>query len=484
MISVARALIIGITSVAWLRAPARHERGDAMRSATVRAPHAAVALRQPPVLRNLSSRAGVVEVSITAAPARLQMLPGGPIVDVYAYNGSVPGPTLEAREGDSVIIHFRNQLPEPTTVHWHGVHLPADADGSPLYPIAPGASHVYRFRLVKGSAATYWYHPHPDRRSGFQVAMGLYGGIIVRAADDSLAARGIPDELLILSDNRFDSGGAISFPAPQSVEEIVDVENGREGNVLLVNGQVMPTISIHPGELQRWRIVNASAARVYRLSLSGQRLLQVGTDGGLVEHPVGRSEVMVANSERVEVLVRAPAAAGDTAVLLDLPYDRYMPQTRPADWKQSRPLLTLRTTDGPAVAPPDLPAVLRRIPAPDTTRVAVRRVIVMSQGLIDGKQMDMHRIDTRSRLGATEIWTIQNVVGMDHPFHLHGFHFQILDRDDGPELLRGWKDTGNVPKHSSMRILVHFDDYPGRWMYHCHILDHEDQGMMGILEVR
>ena len=484
MISVARALIIGIASVTWFGGPARAERGDAVRSTTVHGPPPAVTLKEPPVLRNLSSRPGVVEVSITAAPARLQLQPGGPTVAVYAYNGSVPGPTLETHEGDSVIIHFQNRLPEPTTVHWHGVHLPADADGSPLYPIAPGASYIYRFRLVKGSAATYWYHPHPDRRSGFQVAMGLYGGFIVHAADDPLAARGIPEKLLILSDNRFDSSGAIAFPLPHSVEEIVDVENGREGNALLVNGQAMPTISMRPGELQRWRIVNASAARIYRLSLPGQQLIQVGTDGGLVEQPVERPEVMVANSERVEVLVRAPAAAGDTAVLQDLPYDRYMPQTRPTDWTRSRPLLTLRTTDESAVAPPDLPSVLRRILAPDTTHVAARRVIVMSQGMIDGKQMDMHRVDTHSRLGATEIWTIQNVVGMDHPFHLHGFHFLILDRDEGREPVRGWKDTGNVPKHSSMRILVQFDDYPGRWMYHCHILDHEDQGMMGILEVR
>ncbi|HTI63847.1 MAG TPA: multicopper oxidase domain-containing protein, partial [Gemmatimonadaceae bacterium] len=168
---------------------------------------AAGLLREPPTLRNLSTRPGVVEVSLTAAPARLQLTPGGPVVDAYAYNGTVPGPTLEAREGDSVIIHFHNALPEPTTVHWHGVHLPADADGSPLYPIAPGTSHDYRFRLARGSAATYWYHPHPDRRSGFQVAMGLYGGIIVRAPDDPLAARGIPDKLLILADNRFDARG-------------------------------------------------------------------------------------------------------------------------------------------------------------------------------------------------------------------------------------------------------------------------------------
>jgi FtsP/CotA-like multicopper oxidase with cupredoxin domain len=441
-------------------------------------------LRSPPVLRNMSSVPGVVEVNITAAPARIQMVPGGPLVKVYAYNGTVPGPTLDLHEGDSVIIHFSNRLPEPTTVHWHGVHLPAVADGSPLLPIGPGQKHDYSFRLGAGSAGTYWYHPHPDRRSGFQGGMGLFGGIIVHAANDPLAAAGIPERLLILSDNRFDSTGAISFADPSSVQGSIDIENGREGNVLLVNGQLMPTIDIRPGELQRWRIVNASAGRVYRVALPDQKLVQVGSDGGLFEHPVEIPDVLVANSERVEILVRGVGAPNTTTVLHDLPYDRYMPQTRPADWNQPRDLLSVHYTADPPVAHADVPSTLRPIPALDTTHVAAHRVIVFSQGLIDGKVMDMHRVDIRARVGTTEIWTIQNVVGMDHPFHLHGFHFQILDRDGVPEPFRSWKDTGNVPKHSSMRIVVRFDDYPGKWMYHCHIFDHEDEGMMGILLVR
>jgi len=477
-------IVVVLASVVWLRGPAPRDHVVVARRPAGNATAKAAMLREPPTLRNLSTRPGVVEVSLTAAPARLQLMPGGPVVDAYAYNGSVPGPTLEAREGDSVIIHFHNALPEPTTVHWHGVHLPADADGSPLYPIAPGTSHDYRFRLARGSAATYWYHPHPDRRSGFQVAMGLYGGIIVRAPDDPLAARGIPDKLLILADNRFDARGAVAFPDPASVDAIIDLENGREGNVLLVNGQVMPTISMGPGELQRLRIVNASASRVYRLAVPGQQIIQVGTDGGLIEHPVNKPDVLLANSERIEVLVRGPSAPGDSIVLEDLPYDRYMPQTRPITWEQPRSLAVLRSTDESPTVRAEPPDALRSFPPLDTMHVGARRVIVMSQGLIDGKRMDMRRIDVRSRLGTAEIWTVQNVVGMDHPFHLHGFHFQILDRDGIREPFRGWKDTGNVPKHSSMRILVRFDDFPGRWMYHCHILDHEDDGMMGVLEVR
>jgi bilirubin oxidase len=440
-------------------------------------------LREPPTLRNLSRVRGVVEVNLTAAPARLRLLPGGPFEDVYAYNGMVPGPTLDVHEGDSVVIHFRNQLPESTSVHWHGIHLPADMDGSPLSPIAPGQSYDYSFRVAANSAGTYWYHPHPDRRSGFQVAMGLFGAVIVRAAHDPLAAKGIREKLLILSDNRFDSTGAVSFPDPRSLEAEVDLENGREGNVLFVNGQVMPTIAIRRGEVQRWRIVNASASRIYRLALAGQALIHVGSDGGLFEHPVEVPDVLLANSERVEVLVRGSGAPGSLALLQDHPYDRYMPQTRPADWDSSRALLALRVSNAPAVRSAPIPTVLRPIPVVDTTHVASLRVIVMSQGMLDGKRMDMRRADIHARLGTTEIWEIQNVVGMDHPFHLHGFHFQVLDRDGVPEAYRSWKDTVNVPKHSSVRIVVRFDDFPGRWMYHCHILDHEDEGMMGVLEL-
>jgi suppressor of ftsI len=477
-----------VAVIGWVCSPRLLDGSPAIADAHARsAKPASEALRQPPILQNMSSRRNVVEVTLTAAPARLPTTPGGPLVNLYAFNGSVPGPTLEANEGDSVIIHFRNELPEPTTVHWHGLHIPASADGSPLSPIAPGKAHDYRFRLASGSAGTYWYHPHPDRRTGFQIAMGLFGGIIVHAPDDPLAAKGIADKLLILSDNRFDAHGAPAFSDPRSIQGSIDLENGREGDVLFVNGQVMPTVSIRPGEVQRWRIVNASAARIYRVALAGQHLIHVGSDGGLFEHPVEVPEVLVANSERVEFLVRGSGTPGESAVLEDLPYDRYMPQTRPADWARARQILSLRYASDSAtqpVQPVEIPDLLRRIPPLDTSLVRTRRTIVMSQGLIDGKSMNMHRVDIHSRLGTAEIWTIQNVVGMDHPFHLHGFHFQVIDRDGVPEPFRSWKDTGNVPKHSSIRILIRFDDYPGKWMYHCHILEHEDEGMMGVLEVR
>jgi FtsP/CotA-like multicopper oxidase with cupredoxin domain len=442
---------------------------------------AANPLTTPSVLPNRSSVPGVVEVRLTAAPARIALLPGGPLADVYAYNGSVPGPTLELHEGDRVIIHFRNDLPEPTTVHWHGLNLPADADGSPFYPVPPGGEYDYKFTVGAGTAGTYWYHPHPDGRSGYQIAKGLFGAIIIRAPDDPL--RGIPERLLILADNRFGPDGAIDLPHPDSPLGQMDMENGREGDILFVNGRVLPTVSIRPGAVERWRIINASAARVYRLAIAGQRLLHVGSDGGLFERPEAVDELVLANSERVELLVRGDGTPGTHTTLQALPYDRYDPHTRPADWTQPRDLLTLAYSGERPRRPVAIPATLRVIPALDTAAASATRLVVLSQGLINGKTMDMNRIDFSGRLGTTEIWEIENVVGMDHPFHLHGFHFQVLDRNGVPVPFRSWKDSINVPKHETVRIIVRFDGYPGKWMYHCHILDHEDQGMMGVLEL-
>ncbi len=422
-----------------------------------------------------------VEVSLTAARSSLA-LRAGTSTPVFSYNGTVPGPALEFFEGDEVVITFRNDLPVETTVHWHGFHVPFDADGSPFHPVAPGETYEYRFTVPRGTAGTYWYHPHPNHRTGPQVARGLYGAIVVRAADDPLAA--LPEQVLILSDNRLTEAGEIDLPDPHSMHGRRDRENGREGELLLVNGQVMPTLTIRSGEVQRWRVINASAGRSYRLALAGQTLLHVGSDGGLFERPVEVAELLVSPSERVEFLVRGTGAPGSSTVLQALPYDRYVPQTRPDNWNQTRGLATLTYSADTPMTPPMLPPTLRKVERIDTALATATRVVVLSQGLINGKQMDMSRVDVSSTVGATEIWQVENLVGMDHPFHLHGFRFQVIDRNGVPEPFASWKDAVNVPKHETARFIVTYDDFPGKWMFHCHILDHEDHGMMGILEVR
>lgn len=421
-------------------------------------------------------------MTLTARKERIS-LASGKMSDVYTYNGMSPGPTIEIREGDRVIIHFHNELPEATTIHWHGLHIPADQDGSPLYPVQPGKSHDYIFTIEHGTAGTYWYHPHPDMTTGYQVAKGLYGALIIRSDDDPLPAS-LPERIIVLADNRFAPDGSVDIPDMASQAGLIDEENGREGNTFFLSGHVMPTIAIRSGEVQRWRIINASAARVYRLSLGGQTFTQVGSDGGLFEHPVDMKEILLSNSERVEILVHGTGAPGSSTVLQSLPYDRYAPQTRPSHWEKPIDLATLKYSDETPVAAVKLPATLRTIPVLDTLKATRTRIFALGQGIINGKTMDMKRVDERVKLGTSEIWQIENIVGMDHPFHLHGFRFQVLDRNGVPEKDRRWKDTVNVPKHEEVRFIVKFDDFPGKWMYHCHILDHEDHGMMGILEVK
>ena len=438
-------------------------------------------LGQSPAPVGASARR-VVEVTITASPTVLSLSPGTR-TEVFAYNGQIPGPTLELHEGDSVIVHFRNELPEPSTIHWHGLHIPFTSDGSPFHPVAPGQQYDYVFTIRHGAAGTYWYHPHPHHRTGNQVAKGLYGAVIIRGADDPLPAS-LVERVLILSDNRFLADGSLDLPEPHSGAGHLDAENGREGNVVFVSGRVMPTIDIRSGEVQRWRVVNASAARIYRLALRDHRLLHVGSDGGLFEQPREVEEILLGVGERVELLVRGTASPGSRTVLQALPYHRYIPQTVPADWDRTLELAEVRYSDDRAVTPPMLPTKLRSVPALDTADATATRVMVLTQHLINGRSMDMARIDISAPLGATEIWEVENLVGMDHPFHLHGFQFQVLDRDGVPESYRSWKDVVNVPRHQTARFIVRYDDYPGKWMFHCHILDHEDHGMMGVLEVR
>ena len=436
----------------------------------------------PAVFRNESSVPKVVMVSLIASRARLALLPGT-TTEVYAYNGRVPGPTLEVREGDRVVVRFRNDLPETTTVHWHGLHLPFEADGSPFHPVAPGEEYEYAFTVRPNSAGTYWYHPHPNHATGVQVARGLYGAVIVRAADDPLPAS-LTEKVLILTDNRILPDGSLDIPDRHTPQGRIDFENGREGDVLLVNGEIMPTLSIRSGEVQRWRVINASAGRYYRLTLPGHTLLHVGDDGGLFERPVERSEILLATAERVELLVRGTGRPGSETVLQALPYDRYVPQTRPVGWDRTRELLKLRYTEDAPVPPVRLPESLRPIPVLDSASATATRVMVLTQGMINGRLMDMNRVDVSASLGATEIWQVENLVGLDHPFHLHGFQFQVLDRDGVPEPYRSWKDVVNVPKHQTVRFVVRYERYPGKWMFHCHILDHEDHGMMGVLEIK
>ncbi len=440
-------------------------------------------------LADASTTAGLFEATLVAERTNVALLPDTS-TEFWSYNGKVPGPLIDVVEGDTVRIRLQNRLLQETTVHWHGLPVPPDQDGNPMDPIPPGASRTYEFTLPVGSAGTYWYHPHTHEHTAEQVFRGMAGLFVVRSRTDPVPAE-IAEKLLVISDLRLASDGSIP---PNTA---MDWQAGREGNFILVNGQHQPTLEIDPGQSQRWRILNASNARYLRLALDQHTLTQIGTDGGLLSAPVaGLSELLLAPGERVEVVVTASLAAGASSVLWSLPYDRGMMMGMGGGVGAPIPILTLNNSRNAAVVPPALPTALRSIVAFAEPTVRKRLLFTsgmdgmmgggMMQFLIDGKSFDPNRVDLTSQVNEVEQWTAENRTGMDHPFHLHGTQFQVVSRTRGGatvlEPFLAWRDVVNVAAFETVVFRV-VQSQLGKRMYHCHILEHEDQGMMGVLDV-
>lgn len=468
-----------------------------------------------PALRTLANESrepGHFRATLVARPVARPLLPGQPDTLFWQYDAGaadpdrgkpVIGPLIDVHEGDTVEIRFVNNLPQPSTVHWHGLPVPPDQDGNPSNPVAPGAERIYRFTLPAGSAGTYWYHPHPHRMTAEQVFRGLAGPIVVRAADDPLASW--PERHLFVSDLKLATDGTI---APNSM---MDWMNGREGQFALVNGARRPRIDVTRDE--RWRVWNGCSARYLLLAFGdGRPFAQVGTDGGLLGAPrEGVTSLLLAPGERAELIVRAGAHASD-AQLVAAQYDRrkmaMMGGSLPPD--AAFALADVRFGPGAATpdaaASPELPARLRSIVPLGPARA--RKSVVFSEAmdmkvmhqpgasaramprgmhfLVNGATYDPGRVTLTSRRGEVEAWSIENRTDMDHPFHLHGTQFQIVARERAgmrvEEPLLAWRDTVNVEPGETVWIATVQRDAGDR-MFHCHILEHEDLGMMGTLRV-
>ncbi len=429
-----------------------------------------LALRQPD---DLNPASHILEFNLEARLADVEISPGVK-TQVWTYNGMLPGPYIRASVGDTVIVHFTNSLPEPTTIHWHGLRVPNNMDGTPGMtqdPVAPGGR--FRYEFVVRDAGTYWYHPHHN--SSAQVGWGLYGPIVVEDPSDSPAFG--DDLVLMLSDMTLDEAGQL---LPKDNGGSFGDLFGREGSVLLVNGKVRPRLKVRAGKPQRWRVINAARARYYSMSLRG--FTRLGGDNGLAERSQKLARLLVVPGERLDVSYTPSFAPGTVSALRWLPVDRGYST---AFGRQSETMMEIETVNESPVTPVAIPDRLRDISAIDISK-AVRHTLdltLKSEGSV--VEMGINGVPAwkasplHARIGETHIWSVTNNTVFDHPFHLHGYFFQVLD----DQRVREWKDTVNVPVKSTIRLAIKFDERPGMWMYHCHILDHAEVGMMGHLHV-
>ena len=419
----------------------------------------------------------ILEIDLAAKVAEVEVAPGLR-VKAWTYDGGLPGPLIRAKVGDRVVVHFTNELSEPTTIHWHGVRVPIEMDGVPNISqpeVKTGETFTYEF--VVRDAGLFWYHPHV--MSAAQVGFGLYGALQV---DDPGDGVGVADELtLVLSDIGFDKRGGLE---PADSGGPAGQVFGREGQYVLVNGRRLPTLKARAGALQRWRIVNTAKSRFFLLDMDGQPFTTIGTDGGLQERPTEAGTVLVTAGERLDVLVRPTGKPGSTLVLRAMLYNRGYGSVQ---YRDVEDLLTIEFSKDPPLPKQPLPTIARAIVPPSkdgATRVPV--ILTLPPAGQDGKsEFRVNGVPYwqakpfLAKLGETQLWTIHNDTEWDHPFHLHGFFFLPLDEKDEPIRPLSWKDTLNIPMKSHARFLVVFDERPGEWMFHCHILDHAEGGLMG-----
>src|SRR5829696_3729641 len=430
-------------------------------------------LVEPPVLRSAD---GHLDVALEAqfGPAMI----GGRAITTYTYNGHAPGPTLRLQPGDSLGVTLTNQMDQPTNLHTHGLHVsPAGNSDNVFVHVMPGETFAYEYAIPRDQTSglyipgLYWYHPHMHGDSTDQVEGGMAGAVIVEGALDSLPGiRDLPERLLVLQATQFDAEGMV-ITSPE-IDEIA----------IFVNGQQQPTLAIAPGETQRWRILNASSFMFVNLALDGHQLHQIASDANPLREVWSRDQILLSAGERIDVLIQGGPEG--VYALHSLPWGADLEFQAQPDF----PIATLVST-APDVTAEPLPTTL--IPFEDLRQATIdrRRELTFSEELspfrvlIDGREFDEDRVDQTVKLGATEEWRLRNTSEDWHPFHIHVNDFQVIEVNGEPIAAHSWEDTTPIPAFGEIVIRTCFLDFPGKFVYHCHILDHEDRGMMGVVEV-
>lgn len=448
-------------------------------SASPQPPDWAAALSAPRAVDE-SADPDVFETHLQAYTKAVEIVPGT-TTEVWTYDGHVSGPEIRVERGDRVIVHFTNNLPEPTTIHWHGLRIPNDMDGVPGVSqpeVQPGETFTYDF--VVPDAGTYWYHPHV--RSAAQAGFGLYGAFVVTDPEEPTD---LGDELtLVLSDISLDEDGNL---LPADISGDLGTLFGREGSHLLVNGKLDPSVEVRTGRRQRWRVVNAARSRYFQLGLAGHTFTRIGGDSGFIERPVMESTIIVAPGERSEVVFEPNSTAGSELAVQWLPYEHGFGSVF---GRTEVTLFRMHITDEAPYVEAPLPALAREIPVLDATSAPVTTLELTQNDAIDGSfALGINGVPSwdaapvRAAIGETQVWEVRNTIDFAHPFHLHGFFFQVLELNGVAPLVKEWKDTANVPVDGTLKLAVRFDERPGLWMFHCHILDHADSGMMGMVHL-
>ena len=430
----------------------------------------------PPLADSTVGADGTRVFTLRAMAGETEMLPGVRTA-TWGFNGSILGPTLRARRGESVAVHVENGLPEPTTVHWHGMHVPAVSDGGPHQTVPAGGQWQPRWE-VRQPAATLWYHPHPHGATEKHIYRGLAGMFLV---DDDTAGLprdyGVDDIPLIIQDRRFTPAGALDESDPTDI--------GLLGDTIVTNGIAGAHLTVRT-ERVRLRILNGSGGRLYNLGFSDGRAFHiVAGDGGLLAAPVPATRVQLSPGERAEIVV--PAGPGESAVLQSFPIDDRagLDQEEAARFGVGDSFTILRLQSERTLRPnAALPPALAALPPLPDPAGSVHREFELQWFMINRNRMDMNRIDFHATVDTDEVWTVRNVDNWPHNFHVHDTQFRIIDIDGmpPPPQLAGFKDTVYTPPGQRIRIAVRFSDYTDPtfpYMYHCHLALHEDQGMMG-----
>ena len=442
--------------------------------------------RDPP-LAQLTRNGNIVETSIV--PQRAQATIAGQTVTMMLYNGSYPAPTIRVKSGDILRVNFTNNLPQNaditgtnvlgkdmsiTNLHTHGWHVsPAGNADNIFLTFNSGDSITFEYDLAKQWGGMMgFYHPHYHGTVGEQFWRGLAGGALI-VEDDVPDLQSFEEHIMIITDISIANG----LPTQWNRMDYMRIL----GDIVMVNGQVNPVLTIQPGQVQRWRILNACVYRYLRVSLQNHTMYLVGTDDNLLDRPVPLSDILITPGERVDILVKADQTPGAYAL---------------QDLNSNTTLLTLEYSGAPTndQIPTTINseiaqwvASLRQMDTSNLRQVTMTLNFVRGNGAINRQVFDENPYILESPVGTYEVWTIINQTGMDHPFHQHTDGAVILDIRGGDPAyaqlytsINGLKDTINVPPMGSVTMLVPVLDYTGDTVFHCHILGHEDIGMMGI----